>query len=193
MNPSCAAGLKSQSQIARRVTEQWADENLFCPSCSSTSVKRLAHNKPAVDFSCPDCRADYLLKSGMRWSERKVPDAGYDAMMTALMSDSVPNLIVLQYTLEWAVRNLMIVPSFFFTPASIEKRKPLASTARRAGWVGCNIVLSAISDFGKIRVVQSGRAASPSDVRRRYDQLRSLGDLPILARGWTLNVLRLLQ
>jgi type II restriction enzyme len=54
-------------------------------------------------------------------------------MIQAIQSDNVPNLLVLQYDLRWHVRNLILVPSFFFTEAAIEKRKPLAVTARRAG------------------------------------------------------------
>lgn len=38
----------------------------------------------------------------------------------------------------------MMVPKYFFSPEIIEKRKPLADTAKRAGWIGCNILLNRI-------------------------------------------------
>jgi hypothetical protein len=41
-------------------------------------------------------------------------------MMRALSSDSVPNLLVMQYDADWHIRNLMIVPSFFFAVAAVE-------------------------------------------------------------------------
>src|SRR5689334_15873544 len=141
MDASCATGLKSACQIARRVTEGWAGAHLFCVSCDSNRIQPLPHNSQATDFACPRCAAAFQLKAARRWSERKVPDAAYDAMMRALASDRIPNLLVMQYTQDWYVRNLLIVPSFFFAPTAIEKRKPLAATARRAGWVGCNILL----------------------------------------------------
>lgn len=101
--------------------------------------------------------------------------------------------IPLQYTANWHVRNLIIVPSFFFSPAAIEKRKPLAPTARRAGWIGCNILLSAIADIGKIRVVSDGHAAEVAAVRQQYATVRPLAKLDAEVRGWTLDVLRIVR
>lgn len=182
-------GYKSPSQIARKVTEAWADNNLFCAACSSEVLCAQAANTRAIDFRCPVCKAAYQLKSVKTWSERRVPDAGYDAMMQAIRSDCVPNLLVMQYSPDWFVRNLMLVPSFFFTPASIQKRKPLSPNARRAGWVGCNILLNRIADDGKIRIVVDGQSLAASGVRKRYDEVRPLGTLTVATRGWTLDVL----
>jgi type II restriction enzyme len=53
----------------------------------------------------------------------------------------------------WRVRNLLLVPHFAFPPSAIIKRKPLSSTARRAGWVGCNFDLSRIPADARIQVV----------------------------------------
>lgn len=114
-------------------------------------------------------------------------------MMRALASDRVPNLLVMQYTPDWNVRNLVVIPSFFFTPAAIEERPPLAPTARRAGWIGCNILLSQIADVGKIKVVADGNAIDASAVREQYAAVRPLAALNVQARGWTLDVLRLVR
>jgi type II restriction enzyme len=193
MDVSCAEGLKSQSQVARRVTEKWADANLFCAVCTSESIRALPHNSQAIDFTCLGCSAPFQLKAARVWNERKIPDAGYHAMMRALASDRVPNLLVMQYTPNWAVHNLLIIPSFFFTAAAVEKRPPLGPTARRAGWIGCNILLSAIADVGKIKVVENGMAIDASSVREQYAAIRPLAALPVQARGWTLDVLRLVK
>jgi len=45
---------------------------------------------------------------------------------------------------DFEVSNFLVVPKYFFVPGVIEKRKPLSATARRAGWIGCNIVLKSI-------------------------------------------------
>ena len=55
-----------------------------------------------------------------------------------------------------AVVNLFIVPKHFFVREIIEERKPLAPTARRAGWIGSNILLGRVPDSGKIHIVQNG-------------------------------------
>ena len=47
-----------------------------------------------------------------------------------------------------------MVTKHFFVPEIIEKRKPLTGTARRAGWVGCNIVLKDVHDEGRIYIVK---------------------------------------
>lgn len=186
-----AAGYKNPSQIARRVTEAWAEENLFCVACDSSFLTAQAANARAVDFRCPVCEAGYQLKAVKAWSERRIPDAGYEAMMSAIQSDSVPNLLVMHYSLNWFVQKLLLIPSFFFSPLAIEKRKPLSPNARRAGWVGCNILLDRIAGDGKILMVDKQQvAATPEMVRHRYDEVRPLAEMRGHNRGWALAVLK---
>lgn len=193
MDPRCASGYKSPSQITRKITEAWVDANLFCVACESPSLVSAAVNTEEVDFNCTSCHAIYQLKALKSWSERRVPDAGYDAMMRALQSDSIPNLLVMQYTLEWVVYNLILIPSFFFSPAAIQKRKPLSSNARRAGGVGCNILLSEIANDGKIPMISRGTPLPPDTVRMRYNLVRPLSQITTDTRGWTLDVLRIIR
>lgn len=193
MNRLLGGGYRSASQIARRVTEAWGSENLYCTACESSRVSPTPNNFQAVDFHCIACDAKYQLKASRRWDERRVPDAGYDAMMKALRSDIVPNLLVMQYSDDWVVRNLLLVPSFFFSPASVQKRKPLGPGARRAGWVGCNILLSKIAPIGKIRLVTNGIAASPMEVRTNYETVRPLASVQAGIRGWALDVLNIVH
>lgn len=193
MRIECAQGYKSQAQIARRVTEQWAQENLYCAACASNRLGALPCNTEAADFVCPGCRAGYQLKAGKGWSEHRVPDAGYAAMMRALREDRIPNLLVMQYDASWNVRKLLLVPSFFFSAAAVEPRKPLSPTARRAGWIGCNILLSAIAPDGKLRMISPEGIESPDRIRARYAALRPLAGLTTVKRGWTLDVLRIVQ
>jgi len=114
-------------------------------------------------------------------------------MMAAIQGDNVPKLLILQYTQQWCVQNLMLIPSFLFNASAIQKRNPLAGTARRAGWVGCNILLSALPQIGKLRLVDSGSIIAPPTVRGCYQQLRPLAHLAPKVRGWTLDVLRIVQ
>jgi type II restriction enzyme len=188
-----ATGYTSGCQITRRISEEWGAANLFCAACESDRITRAPTNTKAVDFFCPRCAAGYQLKAGRRWNERRLPDGAYTAMMAAVNSDNVPNLLVLQYTPSWRVHNLMLIPSFLFNSSAIEKRKPLSATARRAGWVGCNILLSAMPDFGKLRIVDSGSIRIPSLVRERYHRLHPLANVAPTVRGWTLDVLRIVQ
>lgn len=193
MDPTYAAGFKSRCQMVRKVTEKWAEDNLYCVACESNRIACHPPNTEAVDFTCRECSASYQLKAMQTWNERRIPDAGYNAMMQALQGDTVPNLLIMQYEGAWLVRNLLLIPSFFFSPAAIQKRKPLGSNARRAGWIGCNILLSEISDEGKIRVISNGTPVSPQVVRERYESIRPLASVHARSRGWTLDVLRMVR
>jgi len=193
MSDVLGSGYKSKAQIARRVTEHWAVTHMYCTACIAPRVVPTPCNTQAVDFFCDSCGAEYQLKSSTRWSDDRITDAGYEAMMPAVRSDSVPNLLILQYTAAWTVRNLLLVPSFFFSESAVEKRKPLSATARRAGWIGCNILLSAIAPDGKIRLVHEGVVSEPATVREQYALVKPLARLEPEIRGWTLDVLKVLR
>src|SRR4029077_5503457 len=103
-------------------------------------------------------------------------------------------LFVLHYDLDsWAVRTVLLVPHFAFALSAVERRKPLAPTARRAGWVGCNILLDKIPVHARISVVSEGTPQTSQQVRASYNRLRPLEKLQIEKRGWTLDVLQVVQ
>jgi len=180
---------RAGSQIARVVSEDWCARELYCAACSSDRLSPAKANTPAIDLVCPQCDESFQLKSMRAWGQRKIVDAGYDSMIRAIRSDIVPNLLVLQYSPDWFVRNLMLVPSVFFSKTIIEKRAPLSSTARRAGWVGCNILLDRIPPDGKLPVILEGLAASKKQNRAEYSRIRGLADVPPSVRGWALDTL----
>jgi type II restriction enzyme len=127
------------------------------------------------------------------WNPRKVADAGYDAMIRAIRADRVPNLFILQYSSSWCVANLLVIPKFFFSESAIEKRKPLAVHAQRAGWVGCNILLSQIAADGRIAVVSDGLPVPEDKVRSEFSRVGRLAEVPPSVRGWTLDVLAIVR
>jgi type II restriction enzyme len=91
------------------------------------------------------------------------------------------------------VRSVILVPHFAFALSAIERRPPLAATARRAGWVGCNIVLDKIPVHARIPLIQEGNIRPRQAVRDDYQRLRPLEKLKVEKRGWTLDVLQVVQ
>ena len=91
-------------------------------------------------------------------------------MVAAIREDRTPNLLLMRYALAtWEVRDLLLIPSFMFSESAVIKRKPLAATARRAGWVGCNIALNRVPAEARIALVitrSSGREPAPSPSRK---------------------------
>lgn len=197
MNLQCSAEFAttyiSASQVARRMSEGWCKRELYCPACDSDRLSPSKPNTPAVDFVCPVCKQFFELKSSKSWNLRKVVDSGYEAMMRAIRADRTPNLLLLQYSSDWCVTNLLLIPRMFFTESVIEKRRLLNLSARRAGWVGCNILLSQIPSDGKIEMVSAGFVAPVRQVRAEFAKVRGLTALPPSARGWTVDVLNLVR
>jgi type II restriction enzyme len=192
MESEIAAQYKSAAQRARVVTELWGERNLYCVACESSTLLRFPPNAQAADFSCPECHSFFQLKSQCSPFSRRIVDAGYEAMQRAILEDRTPNLIAIHYDRAcWSIRNVLLVPKFAFSMSSVEKRRPLALTARRAGWIGCNILLRNIPDDARIDLVRDGIPTEPEIVRYKYSRLRPLTTLKPELRGWTLDVLNL--
>ena len=151
-----AEGYKSKSQIARVLTEDWVKQNAYCPNCGQDYLSEFANNRPVADFFCSACEEQFELKSKRGNSGKKIVDGAYGSMIERISSDKNPNFFFLSYETETqSVKDFLIIPKHFFTPQIIEKRKPLPVTARRAGWEGCNIVLTSIPESGKIFYVKT--------------------------------------
>ncbi len=189
-----AAKYHSASQRARVATEEWAEENLYCLKCSVNSLDPTPTGTPAIDFLCSNCESPYQLKSLSRPISDRIPDAAYSAMRRAIVTGNTPNLFVLSYGMDsWRVNELILVPSFVFTMSAVEKRRPLAATARRAGWIGCDIILGRIPTDAKIPVISAGKPESAAAARRHYKSLAPLSRLALNRRGWTLDVLNVVR
>ena len=187
-NVNLAERFRSSSQIAKIISEDWCRREMYCPICDSERLLQEPPNSRACDFRCDRCSERFELKSGRFWKAR-IPDAAYGAMIDSIRSDKTPNLFVLQYSSVWRIENLLLVPRYFFVESAIEKRPPLGPTARRAGWVGCNILLSRIAEEGKIGVVVQGSETPREQVRAFIKRTESLRTMSIPDRGWTLDVL----
>jgi type II restriction enzyme len=185
---------KSKARLAGHATELWAERNLYCPNCDSPRLNPSPTNTPAIDFDCLNCKALFQLKAQSRPYSQRINDAVYSSMVRAIMVDRTPNLYALHYHLsEWTVANVILIPRFAFPLSAIEKRKPLASTARRAGWVGCNILLHAIPPDARIKIVSDGKPVAPAVVRAQYARVRPLAKIKAEQRGWTLDVLNVVR
>lgn len=189
-----ALSYRSPAQQARVVSEAWGEENLYCPNCQSPVLIPAANNTAVFDYVCPNCRQQFQLKSKSSPIRDRIVDAAYATMMRAIMEDRTPNLYALHYNrISWRVQNLILIPHFAFSPSAIEQRPPLASGARRAGWVGCNIVLRNIPPDARINLIANGIPSPPQQVRENFRRLKPLEELGVRERGWTLDVLRVVR
>lgn len=179
---------KSNSQAIRILSESWLSENMYCPCCGNIVLKKFENNQPVADFYCENCKEQFELKSSGKKIENKIVDEAYATAIDRVNSKTNPDLFVLQYS-GYEVRNLVVVPKYFFTPSIIEKRKPLSENARRAGWVGCNILYGQIPLQGKIKIITNGEIVSPEIVLKEYQKASRLNIDNIEKRGWLFDVL----
>lgn len=191
---SLAVRYASASQKVRVLTEDWVERMIFCPNCGQDHLVNYENNRPVADFYCQNCQEDFELKSKNGKIDKKIVDGAYETMIKRLQSDNNPNFFLLGYTSGYCVCNFVVIPKQFFTPSIIERRKPLADTARRAGWVGCNILLSNIPDSGKIYLVRDGVVIPRSEVLTKWRKtlfLREENKMSV--RGWMLDIMRCIE
>jgi type II restriction enzyme len=115
-------------------------------------------------------------------------------MIRRIQSNNNPNFFLLNYSLvDMIVRDFAVIPRHFFVPDIIIRRKPLAVTARRAGWVGCNISIKRIPEAGKIFIVRDGRLEDREIVLKSWKQTAFLSDTRVASRGWTVEMISVLE
>lgn len=180
----------SNSQIVRLLTETWVKQNMYCPRCGNLHIDQFENNRPVADFFCPVCSSEYELKSKDGVLGRKINDGAYETMIERITGNRNPDFFFMSYSkTEYAVKNLILIPKHFFVPAIIEKRKPLAQTARRAGWVGCNIIIEKIPAQGRIAIISNGKIIESKRVVEKVNISNRLETNDINARGWIMDVL----
>jgi type II restriction enzyme len=117
--------------------------------------------------------------------------------MAAIEDGRVPHYAFLQYSrATWTVTDLFVVPGHFISAAVIQRRNPLRATARRAGWVGSNILLGRLPPDARVVVVCKGSVSEPDRVRDNWRRYAFLGSDERSRGGWgadTLSCVRTLQ
>ncbi|MDD4164080.1 MAG: DpnI domain-containing protein [Eubacteriales bacterium] len=187
---SLGTSYHSGTQIARILTEAWVESNMFCPRCGGQSIEHYPNNRPVADFYCPRCKSEFELKSKQGNLGKKINDGAYDTMIQRITSNQNPDFFFMRYSKEkLRVTNFLLIPKHFFLPDIVEKRKPLSDTARRAGWIGCNILIDKIPKQGRIEIISNGIIRNRDEVVNKVNRSNALATNDINARGWLLDVL----
>jgi type II restriction enzyme len=194
LSVNITAGYSSNSQKARVMSENWVESWIFCPNCGS-ELTRNRNNRPVADFYCGVCKEDYELKSKHGVLGGKIVNGAYSTMIKRLSETNNPNFFFMTYDkVSYMVENFFVIPKYFFTGALIEKRSELGVGARRAGWVGCNILLDKIPEFGKIFYVQNSQINNDHEILekwRKTNVVKQMGDQD--SKGWLFDVLMCLE
>ena len=188
-----ASDYHSNSQKIRIMSENWVVDNVYCVKCGN-KLGHFKNNKPVGDMYCEKCKEEFELKSNKSKLGKHIVDGAYSTMIEKIENGDVPNFFYLNYSLnDYRVNNLLIIPKHYFTKEIIIKRPPLPKTARRAGWIGCNIDVSSIPESGKLYIVKNGQEENKDIVISNFNKMlflrKSKGEL----RGWLLDMLKCIE
>ena len=185
----------SKSQIARIETEEWAINNLFCPLCGN-QLKNSSANTKVYDFICSKCNQEYQLKSLSKKIGKKLIGSEYYTFLKALENKTVPNFLIMQYSLEnncFTSKEVVFIPKVFITQEIIEKRKPLSESARRAGWTGYNLLFESIPSYGKVFIVKDSKLELKDKILNQSHKILNLYDLDSNKAKWKIEILKILD
>ena len=156
-------------------------------------LERTANNTAARDFFCPACGNPFELKSKKGKFANLVTDGAYRTMIEAIRENRQPNLFLLSYRLPFVVTDLSVLPRRFLVEPMVIRRKPLSDTARRAGWIGCNLSLKLIPRSALIPCMVGGTAIEQHVIQKLWLRTAAFDDLGILARGWAAMTLGVIE
>ena len=189
-NQSLAKKYKSEPQKIRVLSEDWVAKQSYCPNCNAEPLAAFTNGKPVAGFYCANCDEQYELKSKKAKLSNIINDGAYATMIERINSKDNPSFFFLTYSQEYRVNNFLIIPKQFFKPDMIIKRKPLSVTAKRAGWVGCNIDLRKVPESGKVFLVKDQQVIPRDNVTEQFQKTLFLRTQSIASRGWTLDILQ---
>ena len=184
-----AKNYKSKSQIARVLSENWVLKNSYCPSCGEENLNNYPNNKPVADFYCKRCHSEFELKSKSGSFGIKVINGAYEKIVDRIKSYTIPNFFFLNYSIKYYAENFLVIPSHFFSIGIIEKRSPLADNARRAGWIGCNILLQKLPDTSRIYLLKEGKVIPKREVIYKWNKTAFLKYENLHKRGWLIEII----
>ncbi|MFA5751067.1 MAG: DpnI domain-containing protein [Candidatus Paceibacterota bacterium] len=190
LNKSLGNKYSNKSQKIRVITENWVLSQIYCPNCGN-NVYEYANNMPVADFCCKRCSEDFELKSKKGKIGKKVSAGAYSQMIKRINSPQKPNFFFMGYMVKmWSVNDFFVVPKHFFVSEIIEQRKPLTESARRAGWVGSNILFSRIPKAGQIFYIENGKELNKRNVLEKWKKTVFLKKVKkVDTKGWILDIM----
>lgn len=198
----------SKSQIARNVTESWASRNLYCPRCG-LPLHPYRNNTRVNDFYCDHSQRDFVLlpvrtvdnfqlKSMQSFPHNHFPPvitgAAYQTTISSLEQGTFPSLILLHYNLDRRrVEDGLFIHRLSVTLKSIGKRTPLTVKARRANWIGANILLHKIPRIGWITMIQDTVIVPKNTIMKKWSSVERVLKGNLESRGWISEIMLLVD
>ena len=189
-NKDLIEGYHSPRQIIRRLSEDWLERNIYCPSCGRHSISAFGNNTKVGDFFCPDCDEQFELKSKSGLSNgKKVPDGAYESMIARIQAEDNPNFFFLAYRkADYSVQQLVLVPKHFITTKMIVPRHK--ALKGRNNYLMCDMDISTLPESGKILLIDKARVVEPETVYHQWKKHLFLRQQQSKSKGWLLAMMK---
>ena len=138
---------KSVSRIVGEAVEDCII-TMPCPLCKETSLQKYKTNEKSKDIKCEACTGQFQIKATKHTkknqSSLKLLGAEYKTTCSSIKENTIHYLVVLysfvhnKYTMD----DILFIDCANINESCIIPRKPLSSTAVRAGWQGCMLVFT---------------------------------------------------
>ncbi len=147
---------KSESRVVGEACEYYVKNKIKCVRCDTNNFEKCKINEKSKDLVCMSCNQKYQIKAKSATRKQvnnirckqQVKTIGGDYSTTLHnLSEQIDYLIILYEKQSYEILDILYIRSENVNSDCIIPRKPLSSTAKRAGWQGCNIL------FGNIRIL----------------------------------------
>jgi type II restriction enzyme len=174
-------------------SESWMSQHGFCPACGD-ALFQTPNNTRALDFLCLRCDAPFELKSTSRRFGSVIPDGAYESMVGEIRRGRAPNLFLLQYVFPFSPVDLVLLPRHFLVEPIVIKRRPLSASARRAGWVGCNLDLRLLPRTAFVQYIADGTHLAKARILEEWSKSSAIATITSSdQRGWVTVILSLVD
>ncbi len=165
---SLAGRFVSAAQATKIRARNMGDVQPVLLELRADELNQLPNNTPVADFECNACNSHYQLKGKNGRLGRRIPGAAYGPTIAAVRAGKMPEYILVEFDTRFAtVVFVDAFPGRLLTEDRIEARKPLAATARRAGWQGCSIRIEGLEHVRMVAPAGLNRG----DVRKQWRSL----------------------
>jgi len=144
---------KNKSRIIGEACEEYVINNVKCNRCNKLNYEKCKANEKSTDLICINCNKKYQVKA-KRTTVKKMEKLLIDKIFKTIggeysttlksIEEDIDYLIILYDEKSYNIYNILYINSECINSSCILPRKPLSSTAKRAGWQGCNIVFNNI-------------------------------------------------
>src|SRR4030042_1480712 len=97
-NESVLKKYHSKAQIARVLTENWFEDEMYCPNCLNDELKRNPNNTKVTDFICVTCNNQFQLKAQSKAFYSRITDGALKPMLDSIRLKTNPSFFFMQYS-----------------------------------------------------------------------------------------------